>query len=304
MQYHISTVIVTFNRKELLLKCVEAVLNQTFLPETVFIIDNASTDGTEELLLARGLHHGRVNGVNICYERLPKNSGGAGGFYAGMKMAHEAGCDAVWMMDDDGLPDKHCLENMLPFLDRYDYLSPLVVDIENEKMMSFEGCTVEEFMKQEQDGVVEGHANPFNGVLFTKRLIDDVGYPKKEMFIWGDEINYDLRAKASGFKPVMIVNAIHRHPLNRQRYVSYLGRHKMVVPEQDRKLFCYLRNRTYNAKMFMGQSASIKQALADIVRFGCYFLLQTHQPSKMGVVVKSIYKGFIGDFFGLERHMK
>lgn len=299
---NVSTIIVTFNRKELLIKCLEAVLRQSYLPKTIYIIDNASTDGTEELLKEKGLHHGLINSVAIHYERLPQNSGGAGGFHAGMKLAHENGCDAVWMMDDDGLPDQDCLKNLLPHLDQYDYLSPMVIDIQNEDMMAFEGCTVSEFMKREKGGIVKGCANPFNGILYSKKLIDTIGYPKKEMFIWGDEINYDLRAKAAGFYPAMVVSSIHRHPLNRQRYVRYLGKHMMVVPEQDWKLFCYLRNKTYNAKQFSGHVACMKSVFSDFIRFSCYFLLQTHQPSKLFLIAKAQYKGLVGNFEGLEKY--
>lgn len=301
---NISTIIVTFNRKELLIKCLEAVLRQSYLPKTIYIIDNASTDGTEELLKEKGLHHGLINSVAIHYERLPQNSGGAGGFHAGMKLAHEDGCDAVWMMDDDGLPDKDCLKNLLPHLEHHDYLSPMVIDIQNENMMAFEGCSVAEFMKREKDGIVKGCANPFNGILYSKKLIDTIGYPKKEMFIWGDEINYDMRARRAGFQPVMVTNAIHRHPLNRQPYVRYFGHHMMVVPEQDWKLFCYLRNKTYNAKLFSGHVACMKSVFSDFIRFSCYFLLQAHQPAKLFLVAKAQYKGLVGNFEGLEKYKK
>lgn len=301
---NISTVIVTFNRKELLIKCLHAVLGQSYLSKTVYIIDNASTDGTEEFLKEKGLHDGQINGVTIRYERLPKNSGGAGGFHAGMKLAHEDGCDAVWMMDDDGLPDQNCLKNLLPHLDQYDYLSPMVIDIQNEDMMAFEGCTVSEFMKREKGGIVKGCANPFNGILYSKKLIDTIGYPKKEMFIWGDEINYDLRAKDAGFYPAMVVSSIHRHPLNRQRYVRYFGKHMMVVPEQDWKLFCLLRNRTYNAKLFSGRLECMKQTFTDVLKFSCYYVLQERQLSKLAIVANAILKGFNEDFSGLNKYMK
>ena len=301
---NISTIIVTFNRKKLLIKCLEAVLRQSYLPNTIYIIDNASTDGTEELLKEKGLHHGLINSVAIHYERLPQNSGGAGGFHAGMKLAHEDGCDAVWMMDDDGLPDKDCLKNLLPHLEHHDYLSPMVIDIQDEKMMAFEGCSVAEFIKREKDGVVKGCANPFNGILYSKKLIDTIGYPKKEMFIWGDEINYDLRAKDAGFYPAMVVSSIHRHPLNRQRYVRYFGKHMMVVPEQDWKLFCLLRNRTYNAKLFSGRLECMKQTFTDVLKFSCYYVLQERQLSKLAIVANAILKGFNEDFSGLNKYMK
>lgn len=301
---NISTVIVTYNRKELLVKCIHAVLNQTHLPNRVYIVDNASTDGTKEILEKEGLLDKNVNGVAIHYERLPNNSGGAGGFYAGMKLAHGDGADAVWVMDDDGLPDKDCLKNLVPYLKNFDYISPMVIGIEDESMMAFEGCSVSEFLKREKGGIVKDCANPFNGILYSKRLMDEIGYPKKEMFIWGDEINYDKRARKAGFQPVMLVNAIHRHPLNRQRYVSYLGNHMMVVPEQDWKLLCYIRNKTYNAKLFSGRMVCLKTVISDFIKFCCYFLLQTRQPSKILLVVKAQYKGLSHDFTGLEKYMK
>ena len=301
---NISTIIVTFNRKELLIKCINAVLGQSYLPKTVYIIDNASTDGTEEFLKEKGLHHGLVNGVTIRYERLPKNSGGAGGFHAGMKLAHENGCDAVWMMDDDGLPDKDCLKNLLPHLNHHDYLSPMVIDIQDEKMMAFEGCTVSEFLKRKEGGMVKDCANPFNGILYSKRLMDEIGYPKKEMFIWGDEINYDKRARKAGFQPVMVVNAIHRHPLNRQMTVNYLGQRTMTTSDKDWKLFCYIRNKIYNAKMFSPKSSCIKTILSDLFKFSCYFLLQDKKPAKLLIVLKAIYKGMAEDFSGLKKYMK
>ena len=171
-------------------------------------------------------------------------------------------------------------------------------------MMAFEGCTVSDFLKQEKEGIVEGVANPFNGTLFSTHLIDEIGYPKKEMFIWGDEINYNLRAKQKGVIPAMVVSAIHRHPLNRQRYVKYLGQRLMVVPEQDWKLFCYIRNKTYNAKLFSSRTAYLKSIISDFVKFCCYFFLQAHQPSKIILVAKAQYKGITNDFSDIEKYMK
>ena len=301
---NVSTVIVTFNRKELLIKCLEAVLRQSYLPNTIYIIDNASTDRTEELLKEKGLHHGLINSVAIHYERLPQNSGGAGGFHAGMKLAHENGCDALWVMDDDGLPDKDCLKNLMPYLSHYDYISPMVISMENHAMMAFAGCNTTDFVKQELNGIVNGSAYPFNGILYSKKLIETIGYPKKEMFIWGDEVNYHLRAIVEGFQPVVVVNAIHLHPINRQRYVRYFGKHMMVVPEQNWKLFCFLRNRTYNAKFFRGRLNCVKQAFTDVLKFSSYYLIQERKPSKLTVVVNAILKGYNEDFSGLEKYMK
>ena len=42
----IAAVVVTYNRKELLFQCLDALLKQTYPLDAIYIIDNASTDGT------------------------------------------------------------------------------------------------------------------------------------------------------------------------------------------------------------------------------------------------------------------
>ena len=44
----VAAVVVTYNRKQLLKECIEALLAQKAKHLRIFIIDNASTDGTEE----------------------------------------------------------------------------------------------------------------------------------------------------------------------------------------------------------------------------------------------------------------
>ena len=51
----VATIIVTFNRKELLIQCIEAIYSQKFRPTIIYIIDNQSTDGTYEFLKEKGI---------------------------------------------------------------------------------------------------------------------------------------------------------------------------------------------------------------------------------------------------------
>lgn len=104
----ICAVVVTFNRKELLINCLDAIRRQTYKPHTVLIVDNASTDGTQALVAEKGYFNMVVDGIKFEYLLLPNNQGGAGGFYHGMKTAYESDehFDAVWVMDDDGVPGR------------------------------------------------------------------------------------------------------------------------------------------------------------------------------------------------------
>ena len=42
----VAAIVVTYNRKQLLKECLNAILNQTAEVERIIVINNASTDGT------------------------------------------------------------------------------------------------------------------------------------------------------------------------------------------------------------------------------------------------------------------
>ena len=96
----VAAVIVTYNRKELLCECLDALLAQSFPLAGIVLIDNAGSDGTGALLKEKGyLESG------LCkYIRMEVNTGGAGGFHEGVKRAYDEGYDWLWLMDDDVEP--------------------------------------------------------------------------------------------------------------------------------------------------------------------------------------------------------
>src|SRR5690554_4105278 len=100
-------VVVTFNRKELLKECLRGIEAQILPVKHVIIIDNHSTDGTPEII------NNFIAGKDyFSYVRLPKNSGGAGGFRKGVELAFQQGYEWIWLMDDDVEPRPDCLEKM------------------------------------------------------------------------------------------------------------------------------------------------------------------------------------------------
>jgi len=53
MSDSVCAVVVTYNRKNLLMECLEALQRQTRPIQGIYLIDNASSDGTPELLLEK-----------------------------------------------------------------------------------------------------------------------------------------------------------------------------------------------------------------------------------------------------------
>lgn len=101
--------VLTRDRRALLVECLRGLLAQTLPVERVVVLDNASSDGTRELLEAEGL----LDEPRVRYVRSEVNTGGSGGFRTGVELALEEGTDWVWLMDDDAEPEPDAHERLM-----------------------------------------------------------------------------------------------------------------------------------------------------------------------------------------------
>jgi GT2 family glycosyltransferase len=104
----VIAVVLTYNRKELVADCLRASLAQTDPPDQVFVLDNGSSDGTRDFLRERGI----LSDPRIVYFTVKENIGPAPGFDVLTRLAFDAGCDWIWMMDDDAIPSPNALEQL------------------------------------------------------------------------------------------------------------------------------------------------------------------------------------------------
>jgi GT2 family glycosyltransferase len=269
----IAAIVVTYNRHNCLIECLEAIRRQTLTPDIIYIVDNHSTCDTAEMLLSNKIIPvipeinvsedivitSQINSLNqsnniilIKYIYKFENTGGAGGFYTGMKTAYDDGNDWLWMMDDDGLPAKDCAEQLLIGAKKYslDYANALVVNIEDRFSLSFELGGKTNLDDYKGIDVVYNVARPFNSTFINRRIPERIGFLKKEMFIWGDEVEYFRRTIKNGFSVGTIIKSIHYHPVNKQNSVSifpFLKKPRMTIIKSDKeRAFIYYRNLGYN----------------------------------------------------------
>lgn len=296
--YKIAAIVVTYNRKELLKKCIESILKQSYLPTTLYIIDNASTDGTDSYFTS-------TNDLSpiIKYIRLNENGGGAQGFYYGLRIAHETNSyDAYWVMDDDGQPDKYCLENLTSYLPQYDYLAPLVLDIDNKEQLAFNyngSFVLKDVVNKASNNILKDWACPFNGILYSKKLVEKIGYPKKELFIWGDEANYHMRAQEEGLIPHMIMTAIHYHPKEKTLLYKSITRDVIYV-DNKLKTYCYHRNLIYNHRKFW----KLRNYLGHICNYSYYILIKKMNLSLFVTFFKACIDGYHSKFDGHKKYLR
>jgi len=303
----IACVIVTYNRKQLLEKCIKAVCEQTFKPVVVYIVDNASTDGTNEDVTKWGFYETNVFGISFHYLLLPNNQGGAGGFYAGMKAAMESGydIDGVWVMDDDGEPEARCLEYLTAELGHHHFIAPRVIDINDRKHLAFNyygSFNIEDEDSVNLDGLIGNRACPMNGILFSASLVRKIGYPIKEMFIWGDERNYSARCVKVGANPITVAKAIHYHPKDRNTvYKTLIG--SIIYVEQKWKAYCLYRNKAYNYKQRLQMTTRL-DFLKYCMKNVAYIIFYRHNIHMTYVFCRATLDGLRGKWGGHYKYMK
>jgi rhamnopyranosyl-N-acetylglucosaminyl-diphospho-decaprenol beta-1,3/1,4-galactofuranosyltransferase len=307
----VCAVIVTYNRKELLLKCLQALTKQSVKLSGIYIVDNASTDGTVSCLL-KYWHQKemvfaddaklslKVDDIEIELLRLDSNTGGAGGFYYGLKGARQLNkFDLFWLMDDDGFPAEDCLEKLLPYIEQHDYVMPVSVDIENYENLSWpvklkDGRYTASYSDLRNSwGTVINFVYPFNGSLLSKKIVDQVGYPNKDLFIWGDEYEHYWRCKKLSYNPITITSAAFYHPANKLNFAPiWFGLYKVPVTDVDWRFICLVRNSTY---IYWNHTNKLNILLKGIV-YTYYLLAKKRDLKRYKLYLHSVKDGINGDF--------
>ncbi|BFM24218.1 glycosyltransferase family 2 protein [Microbacterium sp. che218] len=220
----VAAVVVTFNRLEKLKTVLASLEAQTHAPAKVFVIDNASTDGTAAYLLEREW--------TLPYEvvTMSTNSGGAGGFAEGMVHGYASGADHVWIMDDDCYPRPEALEALVRGFEQS------VAELGGDVPFA---CSVVEYI----DGnicemnnpvptwdwarlLVKGQSNvmvtacSFVSVLIPRWAIAEYGLPYRDYFIWFDDREYTLRLtrRCPG---VQVMDSVVVHDMGENRGVNF-----------------------------------------------------------------------------------
>lgn len=299
MDYKICTIIVTFNRKELLLNCVEKCLGQT-VKSDILIFDNHSTDGTETYLRENGI----IDNKYVIYHYNPVNIGGAGGFSNGLKMAFERGYDFYWVMDDDGCPfDCFCLEKTISVYKKLDtekvIVNALVVGPDFNTLSFHTGGYIEkhQLMSKASEEYYIGHISPFNGTLYADTAIRELGFPREDFFIKGDETEFTCRAKNRGYIVATAVEAMFIHPVMPQDIRRFLWKKIDLGEESYWKEYYKARNYVYIYSEYFSMRQLMKHVIYCLIKCAFY---REDARRKRKYTLRGIRDGFRSRFINIK----
>ena len=208
----VTVVLVTFNRLEKLKIALSCYEKQTYKIEKIIIVDNCSTDGTIDFL-KKWLDSKTNFDKEVVY--LSENTGGAGGFGAGMEHAlnlvnsMQLKTDWILVSDDDAFPNDDAIEKMIAYYQKQEVekqneivaLSSAVVN-HGQIHESHRSRIEKDFFRIRFVGVDKKYYNTdgfeidlfyYVGTMIKVSALKNVGTTLRDLFIYGDDNEHSLR---------------------------------------------------------------------------------------------------------------
>src|SRR5438874_1719987 len=228
----VCAVVPTYNCKGPLANCLEVVRRQTRPLDEIIVVDNASTDGTKEMIQER------FSG-SVTYIRLPENLGGSGGFDKGMRVAHEHGHDWIWCLDSDALPSETTLNDIL--LAPYSSQTPIVA----KTCIFRDSQTGQMYPGGYPDGLMRGRNGSFPRAAWEGEIVRvqistlccllvkadaamRAGFIQTDFFIDCDDWFFSQELRSHG-EILQIGGVVVGHDRAKRRFTNKWGRHRLPV---------------------------------------------------------------------------
>ncbi|MBQ9687741.1 MAG: glycosyltransferase family 2 protein [Aeriscardovia sp.] len=304
----LAIVVVTYKRQELLQQLFESILQSTIAPWRIIITDNENSAQTEEIVqqFSKTVDEQwgstdpdiESNTHRVIYQNMTENTGGSGGFHAGVRRAYQLGAEWFWLMDDDVAIEPRGIERLNKWTDKHDVIQG--------QRYNFDGTP---FYWQYSFLTSLGIPNPiapskfghagykvmntacFEGGLFKRSVIQKIGLPDKRFFIyWDDTIYGYLASKVTN--PIIIPDFVMRRTRTINNW-DIAGKRKLNSTS-DMNRYYIMRNRGYMARYFMahGDFSASCFALGTFLTFikECIRLVMVDKSYKTGL--SALFRGW------------
>lgn len=240
-------VITTFNRADYLAELLSSIAALQPAPDGVVVVNNASTDGTVAVIeQARAQLAALPCPIPVIHHELAVNSGGSGGFCAGVERALAEGAQWMWLMDDDVTTVPGAIGAFGPWMESYDAIIGRRYDASGAPFYWQNNFSTFLGFPLPVRGDVFKDANEFNtnvgcfeGMLVHADAVRGVGLPDPRFFLNWDDTTYGWLISLQ--RPVRYVNEFVLHKARAQRSMNLGIRH--LNDSSDLSRYYVMRNR-------------------------------------------------------------
>ncbi|KIS03520.1 glycosyltransferase [Paucilactobacillus wasatchensis] len=286
----VCAVVVTYNKIELLKKCLSCLNQQTFPFAHIIVVDNASTDGSQDYLRQMEKQDERLMPIF-----LEHNIGGAGGFNAGLKQFADTNDDFVVVLDDDSLLEIGCVKEFILATEKFPKFGFMCSNVRWKDgtacLMNVPKVSEGQWSDYIENGVVKVDTCSFVSVFIPREVVTAVGLPITDFFIWGDDLEYTGRINGY-FKDrenYLLASSKVLHAMGQNINVD------IISDSVDRLGRYYYRYRNLNyVSRKKGFKEISKYTLKSILTIFKILKSKTsHKGRRCGILIKGLFSGFV-----------
>lgn len=284
-------VVVTYNRINLLRENIAALNAQTTLPDKIIIVNNHSTDSTAQYLDTL------IDNDRYVIINLPENIGGSGGFCVGIEKALQLGCDNVWIMDDDTIPQPTALQQLTEAItldSKIGFVCSKVVWTDGSDSI----MNMPSFFHKDNTPIEAVDSKPylkriqscsFVSVLIKSEVFYKVGLPYAEFFIWHDDAEFTLRTTQAGYLGLYNELSIALHKTK----TNYSFRIEGAPVEAAPRFYYQARNSIFSRRPHKSNYISYLFSALNHYRIYLHKINQRPDKSHNKEFKRAVRKGFI-----------
>lgn len=233
----VSIIILNYNGKDYVEECLDSVLNQTYKNMEVIVVDNASKDGSLEILRDKYMS-------KIMLIENDKNLGFAEGNNGAYKKANG---EFIALLNNDAVADKEWVDKLIYAVNRCDpsfgMWASKILFYDNHKMIDTLGHLIYPDGLNRGRGKGEIDTGQYNkeeevfypsgcAAVYRKKMLDEIGFFDPDFFAYGDDTDVGLKARLAGWRCLYVPEAVvyHRSSATAGRYSPF----KAYLVERNR----------------------------------------------------------------------
>ncbi len=279
---NIFVVIVTYNPKKWIDKCFSS-LRKSSIPLKIIIIDNGSTDGSQEIITEKYPEFDFI----AYYE----NMGFGGANNIGINRAYDAGADYVFLMNQDVWIEVDTLEKLTTSAiqnPEYGIISPMHLNGKGDALdynFSYYTSTVycenlfsDIFLNRHENKIYFLKFINAAAWLISRKCIETVGGFNPSFFHYGEDDNYCQRVLYHGFKIGILPASKIYHDRENRAENTYLSDYKKVY---QRKLISEFSNLEVTRSVVFEKNKLYKKLISSVLRFNISEFQNAFEKLKM-----------------------
>ncbi|NNV07977.1 glycosyltransferase family 2 protein [Geobacillus sp. C56-T2] len=262
----VSIVMLAWNRKDDVRESLMHIQEIDYTPLEVIVVDNASTDGTPEMI------ESEFSDVRLI--RMFKNIGIAA-YNIGFENAKGK---YIVIIDDDSFPARHAIRRMVQVFEEDERLGVVAFDVRNYYNYDEIKNELEHTDETaEVKAVASDYLMSFNGagVGIRKDLFKKIGYYPEEFFLYNNEMDCAFKIWDAGYRIEFYSNIVSYHKYSPKNRTSW------------RAPFYYTRNAFWLIWKHYPMDMALKTTLRLI--YDCFYY---SMEQKTTVYLKAVWSAF------------